>query len=124
MAEEVTWDEKLSADLSEMVTFLQEMKDKIQEKHDTLLGLLFDLVEGAKKIYEPGLDYYGIDYLNQMGVGLKVKELADIVDPLAYELKLDALIKDAETRLTWMKRDIEKKEVTEPYKQSLLQGLI
>jgi hypothetical protein len=113
MAEEVkTWDEKLSASLSEMETFLQEMKDKIQGKHETLLGHLMNLVEESKKVYEPGMDYYGIDYLNQMGIGLKVLELADIVDPLAYELKLDTMIKDAENRLTWMIRDTEKKEVT------------
>ena len=106
-----TWDEKLLYRLTVFETYLEEMKDKIYKKHADLVNKLEDLVELSKQVYEPGMDYYGTDYLNQMGVGLKVKELEDQTDPLTYELKLDALLKDAESRVFWLKRDLEKKEV-------------
>jgi hypothetical protein len=110
MAEEnQTWSEKLLYRLAAFETYLEEMKTKIYNKHADLINKLEELVELSKQVYEPGMDYYGVDYLNQMGVGLKVKELEDMTDPLDYEKKLDELLKDTETRIFWMKRDIEAK---------------
>ena len=105
-----TWDEALLDRLSTFETYLEEMKKKLYGKHADLMNKLEELVELSKKLHEPGMDYYGTDYLFQMGVGLTVAELENMTDPNAYEAKLDALIKDAETRLFWMKREIEQKE--------------
>lgn len=111
MAEEIkTWDEALLEKLAKFETYLEEMHDKIYNKHADLVNKLEDLIELSKKLYEPGMDYYGTDYLNQMSVGLKVAELENQSDPLVYEKKLDELLKDAETRLFWMKREVEQKE--------------
>jgi hypothetical protein len=109
---EKTWDEVLMDRLSAFETYLEEMKKKIYKKHADLVNKLEDLVELSKKIYEPGMDYYGTDYLTQMGVELKVTELENVSDPADYEKKLDEMLMDVRNRLFWMKRQVEQKEIT------------
>jgi hypothetical protein len=111
MAEEKkTWNETLMGKLTEFETYLKDMQSSINKKHNTLMDNWEQLVELSKKVHEPGMDYYGTDYLSQMGVGLKVAELENMSNPVDYEEKLDALLKDAGTRLFWLKREVEQKE--------------
>ena len=109
---EKTWDEVLMDRLSAFETYLEEMKKKIYKKHADLVNKLEDLVELSKKVYEPDMDYYGTDYLTQMGVELKVTELENVSDPADYEKKLDEMLMDVRNRLFWMKRQVEQKEIT------------
>lgn len=97
--EQKTWDEVMAKQIEDFEDFLKASLKDIDKLKVELLDSLTTLVELAKKVYEPGMDYYGTDTLSQMGVGRKLAELDTMVNPEEVENILKELIKKAKSRI-------------------------
>lgn len=105
----MSWQESMDKHFNEFVEWEETTMKELKERYERIMKLAEQIVELAEEVYEPGMDYHGIDSLSQSGMARDLARLDTILDLGAAEDLFKDLESKLRNRLRYLKE--EKEEV-------------